>query len=95
MQLDDVQKLSLDDVIKKLHASISELVGLAKDAQRRTEKPRRQTTQPSPQVGFLNNALTATIRMAERTNDPRVFGSCKVTGAIGQYEGRSEGHRNP
>ena len=71
VQLDQVQQDGLDLVIKRLRGSISELAGLARSAQRRTQKPKRQPSQPPPQVGFLNNALSATLQMAEKTADPR------------------------
>ena len=71
VQLDQVQQDGLDLVIKRLRGSISELAGLARSAQRRTQKPKRQPSQPPPQVGFLNNALRATLQMAEKTADPR------------------------
>lgn len=71
VQLDQVQQDTLDEVIERLRGSISELGRLAKNAQRRTQRPRRQAAQPPPQVGFLNNALNATLQMAEKTADPR------------------------
>ena len=77
VRLDDVQQVSLDTVIGKLRGSIGELGGLARDAQRRTQKSRPQPTQPPPQVGFLNNALSATLQMAQRTNDPRFAEAAK------------------
>ena len=48
VQLDYVQQEALDGVIKRLRGSISELGGLARDAQRRTQKPRPRPTQPPP-----------------------------------------------
>ena len=78
VQLDQVQQDALDEVVERLRGSIGELGGLARDAQRRTQKPKRQTTQPSPQVGFLNNALSATLQMAEKTDDPRFSEAAKL-----------------
>ena len=77
VQLDYAQQMSLDTVIKGLRGSISELGGVARDAQRRTQRPPRQPTQPPPQLGFLNNALSATLQMAQRTNDPRFAEAAK------------------
>ena len=78
VQLDQVQQDGLDLVIKRLRGSISELAGLARNAERRTQKPKRQPSQPPPQVGFLNNALSATLQMAEKTADPRFSEAAKL-----------------
>ena len=78
VQLDQVQQDGLDLVMKRLRGSISELAGLARNAQRRTQKPKRQPSQPPPQVGFLNNALSATLQMAEKTADPRFSEAAKL-----------------
>ncbi len=78
VQLDSMQQETLDGVMKRLRGSISALRGLASDAQRRTQKPRRQPTQPPPQVGFLNNALSATLQMAEKSTDPRFSEAAKA-----------------
>ena len=77
VQLDHVQQVSVDAVIKGLRGSISELGGVSKDAQRRTQRPPRQPTQPPPQVAFLNSALRATLQMAQRTNEPRLVEAAK------------------
>ena len=53
VQLDDVQQVSLDTVVKKLRVSISQLGGLARDAQRRTQGSRLQPTQPASPSRFL------------------------------------------
>ena len=78
VQLDQVQQDALEGVIKRLRGSISELGVLARDAQRRTQKPKRQPSQPPPQVGFLNNALSATLQMAEKTADSRFCEAAKL-----------------
>ena len=78
VQLDQVQQDALDEVVERLRGSIGELGGLARDAQRRTQKGKRQPTQPPPQVGFLNNALSATLQMAEKTADPRFSEAAKL-----------------
>ena len=78
VQLDQVQQDALDEVIKRLRGSISELGVLARDAQRRTQKPKRQPSQPPPQVGFLDNALSATLQMVEKTADSRFCEAAKL-----------------
>ena len=71
VQFDEVQQRRLDDVTKKLQDAISQLGEVAKAAQKSTEKQRKRATQPPPQVKLLNDALNATLRAAEKTNDPR------------------------
>lgn len=78
VQLKELQQEALDEVIERLRESIIELGVLARDAQRRTQKPRRQPSQPPPQVGFLKNALSATLQMAEKTSDPRFGDAAKL-----------------
>ena len=78
MQLDQTQQDTLDKVIKRLHGSIGELSRLAADAQRRTQKPKRQPSQPRPQVSFLDNALSATLQMADKTGDFRFLEAARL-----------------
>ena len=75
VRLDDAQQTSVTAVTRSLRASISQLGGLARDAQRRTQKPTRQPIQPPPQVSLLNDALTAVLETAEKTGDSRFEGA--------------------
>ena len=77
VQLDYEQQTSVDAAIETLHGSIKELGGVSKDAQRRTERPSRQVTQPPPQVEILMSAISATLQMAERTGDSRYTEAAK------------------
>ena len=78
VQFDDVQQRLLDDVTKKLQDAISQLGGVAKAAQKSTERQRRKATQPPPQEKLLNEALNATLRAAEKTDDPRFEEAAKA-----------------
>ena len=78
LKLDESQQDLLDAVSSMLRTSTSQLVVLAKDAQRRTQSSIRQPTQPPPQAIFLTNALTATLQMAEQTADSRIAAAAQA-----------------
>ena len=78
VKLDESQQNSLDAVITILRTSTNQLVGVARDAQRRTKSSIRQPTQPPPQAIFLTNALTATLQMAEQTADSRIAAAAQA-----------------
>ena len=71
VQFDDVQQGLLDNVVERLQSAISQLGGVARAAQRSTERKRRKATQPPPQEMLLKNVLSAALRIAEETGDVR------------------------
>ncbi len=71
VQFDEVQQRLLDNVTKRLQGAISQLGGVARAAQKSTERQRRRATQPPPQERLLYSALSATLRAADKTDDPR------------------------
>ena len=78
VQFDEEQQQLLSNVTKRLQGAISQLEGVAKAAQKSTERQRRKATQPPPQEILLNNALSATLQAAEKTDDSRIKEAAKA-----------------